>query len=129
MEKRISCRAIITKDDGLVAIFRRKNGKEYYALPGGGIEPSDKDNIHTIQRELKEELSVDVRVLAYLDTIEEETTVQVYYHCEIVSGEIALGGEELDKVCESNYYEPSIISKDMIDKVDVEPKSIIHMVI
>ena len=45
MNKRVSSRAIIIKDNKLVVLFRRRirDGKvvEYYSLPGGGLEEGE----------------------------------------------------------------------------------------
>lgn len=57
MDKRISSRAIIIENDQLLAFFRRKvkDGitKEYYAIPGGGLETGESIN-DNVKRELKE---------------------------------------------------------------------------
>lgn len=58
MDKRISGRAIIIKDNKVLLFFRNRliSGKiiEYYAIPGGGLEPGETIEKCTI-RELKEE--------------------------------------------------------------------------
>lgn len=45
MNKRENARAIIIKDNELLTIFRRKKTKEgtkeYYVIPGGGVEDGE----------------------------------------------------------------------------------------
>ena len=75
MKKRVSSRGIIIKDDSILTIFRRKRKedgtfKEYYTIPGGGLE--DGENLgENIIREIKEELNVNIRILGYLGKEEE----------------------------------------------------------
>lgn len=114
MDKRVSSRGIIIEDGYYYAMFRRRtndNGevREYYVIPGGGIDEGEslEDNV---KRELKEEFCVDVKVLDYLGKDESETTIAHFFKCEIINGTPKLGGEELEKQCESNYYEVKKVS-------------------
>ena len=109
MEKRISSRGIIIKDDTVYAMFRRRKKddgtiKEYYVIPGGGIKENE-SLIENVLREIKEEFSVDVKVLGYIGRDESEETIAYFFHCEIINGEPTLGGEELERCSENNYYE------------------------
>ena len=36
--KRINTRAILIENNYIYLIFRRKNNKEYYVIPGGGLD-------------------------------------------------------------------------------------------
>ena len=123
--KRISARGIVITDKGLSVIFRRKidNGvtKEYYVLPGGGIEPGE-EVIEGLKRELKEELNIEVNVKDLAFTNETEDRVEYIYNCEYISGDFTLNGEELDRMSESNYYEPTFINVKDINKYDIMDK-------
>lgn len=69
--KRISSRAIIIEDNKLLVMFRRKikNGikKEYYVIPGGGLEEGETLEQNVI-REIKEEFNIDIKVIKKLET-------------------------------------------------------------
>ena len=123
--KRISARGIVVTDKGLAVIFRRKitNGitKEYYVLPGGGINP-DEDVIDGLKRELKEELNIEVNVKDLAFTNETEDRIEYIYNCEYISGNFTLNGEELERMSESNYYEPTFIDIKEIKKYDIMDK-------
>ena len=82
--------------------------KEYYVIPGGGLEDGETLESNVI-RELSEEMNVDIKVLGYLGKFDDEETSQHFFHCEIVAGEPCLGGEELDRMTEDNYYEPTFL--------------------
>lgn len=109
MEKRIVARGIIYEDDAVYLMFRRKkhkNGKikEYYVIPGGGLENNEAIE-ETVVRELKEELSVDTKPKEYLGFLETKDTISHFFDCEILNGVPTLGGEELIKCSDDNYYE------------------------
>jgi len=51
--------ALIFYKNKLVTTKMKKDGEEYYVLPGGGVE--DYETIHeALVRELKEELDIDI---------------------------------------------------------------------
>jgi 8-oxo-dGTP pyrophosphatase MutT (NUDIX family) len=114
---RISGRAIIIEDGKLLTMFRRKNGKEYYVIPGGGQEKNESLE-QTVIRELKEEFSVDIDIIGYLGAREYNETLGHYYHCKIKNGTPKLGGEELDRMSEDNYYEIRYLDLDKLDALD-----------
>lgn len=132
MDKRISSRAIIINDGCLLTMFRRKikDGKikEYYVIPGGGLEENESLEENVI-RELKEEFSVNVEVLGFLGKEEYENTIEYYFHCKIVGGTLALGGPEKDRISEDNYYEIRNIKLENLDKIDINAKDKVKMAI
>ena len=129
MEKRVSSRAIIIEDNKLLAMFRRKikndgSVKEYYVIPGGGLEENETLEENVI-RELKEEFSVDIEIVKFLSTEEYEDTIANYFLCKIVNGTPKLGGEELERMTSENYYEIRYIDLKDIDNYDLNAKDII----
>lgn len=76
-------------------------------------------------RELKEEFSVDVKINGYLGKYENEDTIENYFSCSIINGTPKLGGEELDRCTENNYYEIRKIKIEDLDKIDVLRKDLI----
>ena len=129
MSKRVSSRAIIIEDNKVLLMFRRKikDGvkKEYYVVPGGGQDENETLE-DTVTRELKEELNVDIKILGFLGTVELDDTISNYYHCSITKGKPMLGGEELDRMTEENYYEPRWVELSEIDNLDLTAKELIH---
>lgn len=122
MEKRISSRGIIICGDKVLTMFRRRikddKVKEYYVIPGGGIEEGE-TLLDNVIREMKEEFCVDVKVLGYLGKDEGEDSIANFFHCEIVDGEVKLGGEEAKKNCEENYYEPRYVKLSELGNIDI----------
>ncbi len=129
MEKRVSSRAIIIEDGKLLTMFRRKikkdgSVKEYYVIPGGGLEEGETLEENVI-RELKEEFNVDIEIVKFLSTEEYDDTIANYFLCKIVNGTPKLGGEELDRITPENYYEIRYIDLNDIDNYDINAKDII----
>ena len=129
MEKRVSSRAIIIEDGKLLAMFRRKvkkdgSIKEYYVIPGGGLEDGETLEENVI-RELKEEFNVDIEVVKFLGTEQYDDTIANYFLCKIVNGTPKLGGEELERMTPENYYEIRYINLNEIDNYDINAKDII----
>ena len=123
MEKRISSRGIIIENGSVYAMFRRRikddgTVKEYYVIPGGGINENETLEENVI-REMKEEFSVDVKINGYLGKDESDETIAHFFSCTIINGKPKLGGEELERCTEKNYYEIRKVSIEDLNKVDI----------
>lgn len=114
-----TARAIIINDGKVLLFFRKriKNGIEnvYYSLPGGHLEEGESFEDAVI-REVKEEMNIDVRIIDYVGMNNISDCEEKIYHCEIISGDIKFGGEELERCSDSNYYEIMWVSIDKLDK-------------
>ncbi len=129
MNKRISSRAIVTYQNKLVVLFRRKKLKdgtyiEYYSLPGGGLEDNETLEENII-REVKEELTLDIKINKYLGVIEDSKSIQHFFYASIIKGIPTLSGEELDRKNNDNYYEVALLDIDNLENTDIYYKDII----
>lgn len=123
--KRVSVRGLVIRNNELAVIFRRKikgdKTEEYYAIPGGGVE--EKESLEeALKRELKEELNIEVNVKDLAFKVEQEDRIEYFYNCEYLSGTFELNGEEIERNCKENYYEPTFIPIDRINEFDVQNK-------
>jgi 8-oxo-dGTP diphosphatase len=130
MKKRVSSRAVIIENDAIITIYRRKikdDGtiREYYAIPGGGLEENESLEENVI-RETKEELNVDVQILGYLGKEEDDNGITHFFHCEIIKGNPQLGGPEAKKLSDKNYFEIKYIKLNQIYDVDIFYRNIIE---
>ena len=120
--KRISARGIVVTEKGLAVIFRRKTNekgtKEYYVIPGGGIDEGE-DLKEGLKRELREELNIEVEVNDLAFKVETNERIEYFYNCKYISGNFKLNGEELDRMSENNYYEPTFIEPKNINNYDI----------
>jgi 8-oxo-dGTP pyrophosphatase MutT (NUDIX family) len=86
---------IIIQNNQILLIHRRKNGLEYFVLPGGGVEAGETPEQAAV-REAKEETGLDVILTgAFIESEDErDHNPHRYYHVASFLGELALGGEE-----------------------------------
>ena len=85
---RKAARAIIIKDDTLLVIHRNKFGKEYYTLPGGGIDAGETPE-QAVVRELDEETGVKATIerLVFVEEPGEPYGTQYIFLCRYLTGE------------------------------------------
>ncbi len=97
---------IITKNNQILLIHRRKNGLEYFVLPGGGVEQGETPEQAAI-REAKEETGLDVILSErHIDTKDaRDHNPHRYFYVQSFSGTLQLGGEEALINNPQNFYE------------------------
>jgi len=91
--------ALFIRHDGYVCAVTRRHKPEDLSLPGGSINPGE-DPIMACLREIREELSADVRVLAIQFT---------YERVDEVDGNVAWVFEVLDWTGEPRQNEDGIL--------------------
>lgn len=129
MEKRVSARGIIINEDYVYLMYRRRiredeSVKEYYVIPGGGVE--HEENLEeAVKREVREEFSVDVDIIGYLGVDEGYDSIAHFFNCKILRDIPKLGGEELKRCCRENFYEIRKIKITDLDEMDVLAKEMI----
>jgi mutator protein MutT len=112
VRKRIEVVAAVMSRDGKYFATQRGYGefKDYWEFPGGKMEPGESRE-EALMREIREELDTDIRVDAFLTTVECDypsfhLTMHCYL-CTVVSGSLVLkehesaawlGADELDRV-------------------------------
>ncbi len=96
--------AVFVLDNGKVLLFHRfKNGDEYYAVPGGGVEANETPEEAAI-RELKEETNLDVLLGEKIGELEEDSNRQYFYIAKSWAGTPTLGGPEAERNSPNNQY-------------------------
>lgn len=100
--------AILIKDDK-VLLVHRKNEKEYFVFPGGGVEKEETIE-QAVIRELKEETTIDAKIDKLLyHHIYDDDTEHFFYLCSYISGEPKLSNNspEKKKMLEgAEFYNP-----------------------
>lgn len=96
---------IFVRDGKVLLMHRYKEGRDYYILPGGGMEAGETIE-ETAVREAKEETNFDIILTPKLGTFKPNP----YFHDHVFlitdfSGELQLGGPEAEEQNEDNWYE------------------------
>jgi 8-oxo-dGTP diphosphatase len=95
--------AIIIRDGKVLLIHRQKPGKDFYVLPGGGVDLEESFEEACI-REVKEETGLDVLAIHLVSryiTLEKEEN---YYHTSVTLAEPVLGGAEAQRQSVGDSY-------------------------
>ena len=110
----------------LLLMLRRKNGKTYATLPGGGIEDGETP-AQACAREVLEEVNLTVTVgeqVLELDNLHgANPSHEHYFLCRAVSGEMRLGdGPEGIRQSEENWYQPAWVALERLEAVNLMPE-------
>jgi 8-oxo-dGTP pyrophosphatase MutT (NUDIX family) len=119
---KIRASAIITKDNQILLIHRKKEGKEYWVFPGGVIEENEKAE-ETIAREIKEETGLEILSCKFdFDYVDENDIKHPVFRCRVGEGKPVLGGPEAEKHSKDNWYHPEWISLKKANNLNVYPE-------
>ncbi len=103
MRTNLRVKAIVIKDGKLLLIHRFRDGNEYYAFPGGGVEEGE-DLDTALKREILEETGRNLLSFEQIFEQPEDGKVFYFYRCELEEGEMILGGPEREKQSATNRY-------------------------
>ena len=114
--KRIRAVAILIKNNK-VLLIHRKNEKEYFVFPGGGVENGETVE-QAVVRELKEETTINVKIdrLLYHHIYDNDTEL-FFFLCDYISGEAKLADDSPEK-------EEMLEGKEFFNPVWVEIKEL-----
>lgn len=81
----IRVRGILIREGKLLVIHRIKEGREYYVIPGGGVE-NQETMLEALKREMKEEVGIIVSILDEnpIYTFQDEESHQLFYLAQYV---------------------------------------------
>ena len=113
--------AIIIRDQSVLLIHRRKPGKDFYILPGGGVEP-DETNEAACIREVKEETGFDVLHLQLLQVYHTVNGQEYFFKVIVPPGEPVLGGPEAHEQSAQNSYEFEWVPASKLSGASLKPE-------
>ncbi len=108
----------VLDDKNNVLLFHRfKNGEEYYAVPGGGVESNETPERAAV-RELKEETNLDITLGEKIGEFEADGNHQYFYVAKSWSGTPTFGGEEMKRQSPTNVYQLEWVPIGKLGKID-----------
>jgi mutator protein MutT len=129
--KRIRAVAILIKNDE-VLLIHRKNDKEYFVFPGGGVEVGE--NVEqAVLRELMEETTIEAKINKLLyHHIYDDDIEQYFYLCDYIKGEPKLAENSPEKIKMlkgEDFYNPLWIKIEELKDMLVYPLEIKDLII
>jgi ADP-ribose pyrophosphatase YjhB (NUDIX family) len=95
---------IIIQDGKVLLIHRIRKDREYRVLPGGSVE-TDETIEEGLNREMREELGIEVKEKRFLFKIENAGRFEHYFIITTYQGEIKeIGGPEKEHMNDENQY-------------------------
>ncbi|PNY81954.1 NUDIX domain-containing protein [Deinococcus koreensis] len=108
----------------VLLILRRKAGREYATLPGGGIEGGETP-AQACAREFLEEVNLIVEVGPPVFRLQARGDDDHYFQVSYRSGEMRLGdGPDAPPHSEDNHYDPQWVSVDRLEDVNFVPSEL-----
>ena len=122
---------ILIEDGKLALIERHKQGRHYFAFPGGVVEAGESDEQAAV-REAEEELGIRVEIIHKAAEVHRlNRRDQIYFRVKWVNGEFGTGtGEEYGEVDEWNgTYAPVWMPLDEVLVKNVVPRGLAELVV
>jgi len=118
----IRASAIIIRDNRILLIHRRKEGREYWVFPGGGIEEGETGE-ETVLREVKEETGLigENPKLAFVDF--NVNAEHPFYFVAVKEEGVKLGGPEAERNSKNDWYQPEWVELRVIKGLNLLPES------
>lgn len=113
---------LFNRQHQVLLMRRRKEGRVYATLPGGGIELGETP-AEACAREMLEEVNLVVEVVREILTLENLGSHEHYFLTRLVSGEMRLGdGPEGVRHSEDNWYSPEWVALERLEEVNLMPE-------
>ncbi|HIH24168.1 TPA: NUDIX domain-containing protein [Candidatus Woesearchaeota archaeon] len=113
---RRSARVILVEHGKVLLLHRIKNGKEYYVVPGGGIEEGETPE-QTAVREMREESSTDISNLRLLWETED-----AFFFTASFTGTPMLSGPEVERQSPDNQYMLEWVPVNALQEIALVPE-------
>lgn len=131
MKVKIRAVAILINGDK-VLLIHRKNEKEYFVFPGGGVEEGETVE-QAVIREMQEETTIDVKINKLLyHHIYDDGCEQFFYLCDYINGEPKLSEDSEEKIMMlegKDFYEPLWVKIEELEDMLVYPLEIRDLLI
>ncbi len=111
----------ILNNGDILLIHRVREGKEYYAVPGGGVEERETVEEAAI-REIKEETGLDIILGDNVGALEADGEKEIFFVAKSFTGEVSLGGPERERNSPANSYQLEWIARENLRSLNFRPE-------
>lgn len=127
MRKRAGIVVINVVKENILLIHRIKREKDYWVIPGGGVEKNESFEV-AAKREMLEELDIKISYMQYLFSVQINESHEVYYIAAVNEScnEIKMHGEELLRNSDDNIYMPEWVHISDLKKIRVYPMELLE---
>ncbi|MGL4336475.1 MAG: NUDIX domain-containing protein [Turicibacter sp.] len=109
------------QENKIVLIYRYKNNKSYWVIPGGGVHAYETFET-AAKREVLEELNLTLNNMIEFHSVLGEGNLEKYYLTLYPDTEsLTIGGEEQEICSDINYYNPEWINVHDLKELDIVP--------
>lgn len=119
---RIRAVAVVIDSEEVLLIHRRKEGREYGALPGGGVEQGETLE-EACLRELREETSLEGVITRLLPVPIDLETPAFYLAVTVSSRGLRLGDPGKSRSSLRNVYTPAWVALSDLDERSLSPEA------
>ncbi len=125
MGERIKERAavIIVNDGRILLMHRKRADRDYYVVPGGGVEPGETANDAAV-REAKEETGLTVKLGERLCTCDNDGRLEHYFLAASYRGELGITGPERERRSPDNLYDLEWVEAVRLQTMNLQPVGI-----
>lgn len=121
--KRQRAAVIILAADQVLLIHRYNHGREYYIVPGGGVEPGETLE-QAAWREIKEETGLEIELDRKLWDTMNQGHPETYFLATRFSGKLGLGGPELTEQSAENIFQLEWVRLSEVTGLPLKPEFI-----
>ena len=104
-------------------MHRRRAGRDYYVVPGGGIEPGETPGSAAV-REAEEETGLTVELGEKLCVLDNEGRLEHYFLAVDHHGELRIAGPERERRSPGNLYDLEWVEVGRLQSINLYPTSI-----
>jgi 8-oxo-dGTP diphosphatase len=119
---RVRSAAVVIRGESLLVIDRLKDGRNYWVLPGGGVEEAESLR-EACRRELLEETRLEAIIGDLLDVPVDSAVPVAYFAAHVRPGPLMLSGPEIERASELNQYEPRWVEVAVLAQVPLVPEA------